>query len=514
MTTSPREQPAADRADLIDPTLQFLLLEDVLPRAHRALVLGPHDPAAISLISERVREVTWVDASDSLAPSDSADARTPAPQNCTVMSAVPSDAGDWDVVVALQDPRTTHVAPGSSPWATLDRALELLAPGGTAVVVIPNPNPLVDLTDDNAGAGTRGEQHVVSAPLLGARLASFRRGPVATYGLFGQLGATVALRDDVGQATGAGHWPTDLAARASGASPQIAGRLASSGLTWTLASGWIGIVGGQGAPVYTRSPDQGWARAHSSPETGEWNLTSAGAAAAEVKVGPGVSAENALRQAMLDGDYSTFRAVARALGDLSRSPAQTGPIDFRDVYVGGGEAIQPAASDSSYATDSATAESHHEPVDSELELVQSWRDFDNRSGTARSPWDEMLSADARLAQRLILSGADARSLVGQAPAAESPDEGVVADLREAVARRDAQLRHREEYIRGLRRQWTDLQLELDERERELASVTSSAAYLRGQRAEVVRSPKRLAGAIVSRGKGAVRRVAGVVRNRS
>lgn len=507
MTVSPRASRAAHRDGMVAPAIQALLLEDVLPRAHRALVIGAHDHAAISLICRNVREVTLVHPDAEMASH---------PTNCTILSSLDAVAtsGAWDVVVALQEPGTANLPSSTSPWGTLDQALAHLAPGGTALVVLRNPNPLVDLIGTETTSPARSGQEVISAPRLADRLASFRKGPVTTYSLFGQLDTTMALRDDVSQTTGAGHWPTDLAARASGTNPAVAGRLAASGLTWTLAAGWIGVVGGQGAPIYTRSQDQGWARAHSSVESGEWTVTAAESVSAGVTIGPDIRAEDALRQAMLDSDYLTFRAVARALGELSRSQSHTGPLDFRTVYVGGAGASGPTAHDDSYMTEDAQVDPDRAARAGDTDLPQSWRDFDERVATVRAPWDETLSPSARLTQRLLLSGADATALLGDTSQFEDADAGVVAALRSAVARRDAQLRRREEYIRGLRRQWTDLQLRLDGCERELAGVTSSPAYRRAQRHEVIRSPRKLARALASRGASTARRVVGVARSRS
>ncbi|MDT0213521.1 hypothetical protein Q9R29_06445 [Rothia sp. ARF10] len=512
--TQPPENAAAP-SELLGPEILAPLLEDLLPSAARALVVGTTDDAALAVVARRFAEVTVVDPSGvdgrvgDRRDGDGrdgdrrdSDGRAGDGNRVTVAELPdPTDEG-WDLVIAWDPDRDG--AHGSPPSSTLlDRMAGLLAPGGTALVALRNPHPFADIVE---GVPSEVTDVVVSEPLLARRLLDARRGPVTTYSLFGQQETTVVLRDDTAEQSGPGRWPTNAAGRAAGVGPDLTRRLAASGLTWTMARGWIGVIGGRAAPLYVAHPEQGWSRGVLTDDETEWSLEPmSGTADDVIRVGAGVTAEDALRRAMLDGDYQRFRALARTVGDLWRAASGDAEPDLRGLHVPASPGTPADRADDAHgaaAGGGVAGSSATGPAPAAVE--RAWRDFDDRAGSLRAPWDEALSASARLTQRLLLSGYSVEDR--RARDVADPEPGLVDELRAALDRRETQLRHREEYIRGLRRQWTDAQLQLDESERELARLTSSPAYRRAQRAETLRSPRKVAQGLSSRGHRLLRRV--------
>lgn len=491
-----------------------LLLEDTLPRSGTALLLGRHEPAVVALVAERATSVFVVDP-DATDPSPVRGVST-VPHLTTELREQPVDT-----LVSLSsglDELPPLVPGGARP--TVDDLTALLQPGGTLLVRVVNPHSLADFeTRGGAGPARLGDAFADRATYrslfdLERALVRSGKGPTAVYGCYGEVQDVVILQESAARAAGSKDLPLDLALRASGADPEFAERLALAGLASAVARSWVGVLGADGSPIYRREPMCGWARGRRATDGAGWEFlpSSTGRHGESVRQeGAGPTVASALRQALSHGDLTTYRALAKAVGRLALEDSERRPLDLTrlrlattgSVTLVGGDSLLPSGVSTPGQDDpSSAAPAARTPEDV---LAHAWLDF-TRDGDARASWDHLLDDRARLHQWLVLAGGDPANL---APATAALFDTSRPALREALERREQQLGHREAYIRGLRRQWTDAQLELERLTNHLERLESSAAYRHARTLETALSPRLLARAIArraTRGAGRILRI--------
>lgn len=533
----PTAQPATARP--AERSLTAAVLDDALPRAESALVLGPVSEDVRELVDARAREVTWVDP---LGPADAS------PR----LDEVVASGQRYDLVLCLAGLDAVAEPVERSSWsARLDQVVGLLEPGGTLVLRVDNDAPLSALTLDVSRQGWARADEDPTRPVGVTELTGRLRAagqPVSTvHALLGPADAPVAAVDTAALATARdGSLPaqlvedalTRIAEEQSGPGEQSGGERvpdlvaasARSGELPALADAWLAVVGGRPRTGYWRDRDGAvlWVDQAGPGQPFVVGGQPAGAARLPQEIPDDVTVERALHRAIARGDDAEFRRLAEGFGGWVRNSASAQKaLDLRldTVRVAAGGSFSRGLTQ---ADPSATPEP-------DARLVHAWRRFEERLQAAgrETLWPASLRGEERVRlwlgmsgvervpERESASGGSSSRYTGSASASPALDERgageeELAHLRARVemltatlAARDDQLQVREKAIRSLRDQARGAARNRDKamaRTREIQQSSTYRAANQLRRLTLLRHPDALARGIMRRLDSRVRAV--------
>ncbi|MCP2323874.1 hypothetical protein HDA40_002381 [Hamadaea flava] len=530
------------------------LLSDLLPRARRTLVVGPHGQDVLDLVADRSDQVTVLlrsvsDATD-LATSPAGEMSFLDGRFEVVAGALDGLAGatlePYDVIVAVDG--LDRVLGADSPdlsWperlaqllkhATVDAALVLGLENGFSLTSLLDRRGLDERHGDNEWWPLRDD------PERPASVAAFaeaveRAGVSGTtaYANFSEAGIAHTLIETTAAAEAR---PGSLLCRlgvrglaaAAASLPLLApiGELAEAaalaGQLDAVPESWLLMRGKPTRAAYAEGAAKGVTVAVDRADAG-WIVDSAGAAAdvpggLRVRVGTRTlpdapTAEDVLFRLAAAGDVPGVRAFAAEVGAWARTQSGSGVFCFDDLgYDGTG------------FTPGFYGWAVVEPVSPGELLAAAWQRWRDRlvSGRRRHPWPPWMTGDELVATLLRMSGDEAepstvergRKIAAAVSAATDPvvDESTV-DLRSALedaaaARHElAELRG---HVFGLERTlgFRDKQLKVREKRiREMRASVQRYEAIRNHRlfkyvryAAKIRHPKQFARAVMRRLRG-------------
>lgn len=527
----PTERPA-------ERSLTAAVLDDALPRAESALVLGPVPDDVRELVGTRTREAVWVDP---LGPADAS------PR----LDEVVASGQRYDLVLCLAGLDAVAEPVDALSWsARLDQVVGLLEPGGTLVLRVDNDAPLSALTLDVSRQGWARADEDPTRPVgvtqLDVRLRAARL-PVSTvHALLGPADAPVAAVDTAALATARdGSVPAQLVEDAltriaeeqsdrdeqSGGErvPDLVAASARSGELPALADAWLAVVGGRPRTGYWLDRDGVvlWVDQAGPGQPFVVGGQPAGAARLPQEIPDDVTVERALHRAIARGDDAEFRRLAEGFGGWVRNSASAQKaLDLRldTVRVAAGGSFSRGLTQ---ADPSATPEP-------DTRLVHAWRRFEERLQAAgrETLWPASLRGEERVRLWLGMSGVeqvpepvtiDAGEASADGDDATAAAAGLPAEVEEELAHlrarvemltatlaaRDDQLQVREKAIRSLRDQARGAARNRDKAMARTREIQQSSTYRTAnqlRRLTLLRHPDALARGIMRRLDSKVRAV--------
>ncbi|MFI7606409.1 hypothetical protein ACIBTV_14905 [Micromonospora sp. NPDC049366] len=520
------------------------LLDDLLPPASHALVLGPHDGDLVAAVAARSARVTVLlrsvsDATELRATVDAPNVRVVAG---ALDGLVERGDGGFDVVLAA-DGLDRVLGYDSPEWDWPRRAAAtagLAAPGALVIVGLSNEFALTDLLDGRPAHERHGDDEwrplhddptrPSSPQQLRDALAASGLDVTALYAAFDTAGSTHTLLDADAAARGRpGHPAARLAVRgleaAASAQPLLApvtdgaDAAARAGLLGAVAPGWLAVSGVRA--VHTAYAAAGSGRVLAADLSGDrWRVTVVGAdAAAGADLRPvnepaelpdSESVERLLRRLAAAEDVPGFRAVAARLGEWARAGGDDLLVVLDDTGVDGDGFARGLLAWRGAA-----------PASPAERLAAAWHRFHDRlvGGHHRHPWPPWQTRDDLVTVWLAMCGEEAdaglldrgrRLADALAAAVDAPADGGT-DVRTALAEaEDARVRAVElaGHVAGLERTLRFRDQQLKVRENRLRALRAELRAFKGskagqfaeviRKAAVIRDPKRVARAVKRR----------------